>query len=441
MTPIDPKNLDSLPEVELPEGSPLDVTDPLEAAEAEVSISPEAEIDMPTLALEDYEIPEEEVDDVQLNVEGAVRYAFIGLGQGGCNIADAMAKQGWTKTIAVNTAEQDLRLLSHIPKEHRLWLGPDGAKVLSELDGMHGGSGAGGAGKDMHRGEEAVVKRQQEIYDLMRKVFGRGIDQIIVCAGAGGGTGSGGIEPLVTILSKKYLENARPDFVGSVDRHVGVLLTLPREDEARNAVVAANALSVAEAMSAKAEVGLISPLVIIDNARIRSMYPQIPQLKLWPTVNDHIAQMWTALNWLPLQASPMTSFDPSDYETVIRAGGHMVMGLSTIPMELIEKETEVSKIMRHSLDRTMLAEGFDLSTARVSAVAICGSRKTLETVPNAVLEYVFDMAARLTGGRTLHQGIYVDRRDGLRVYFMVSGLYRPDKRYERLRVQAREKYP
>lgn len=438
---IDPKDLAELPEAELPEGSPLDTADPLEMEEVSADVSPEAEIDMPTLALEDYEIPDEEIDAVELKVQGATRYAFIGIGQGGCGIADAMAKQGWTKTLAVNTALQDLRLLSHIPREHRLWLGPQGAQVLSEVGDQASGHMAGGAGKDMHRGEEAVVRHQQEIYDLMRKVFGRGIDQVIVCAGAGGGTGSGGVEPLVTILSKKYLENARPDFVGSVDRHVGVLLTLPREDEARNAVVAANALSVAEAMSAKAEEGVISPLVIIDNARIRSMYPKIPQLNLWPTVNEHIAQMWTALNWLPLQASPMTSFDPSDYETVIRAGGHMVMGLSTIPMALIEKETEVSKIMRHSLDKTMLAEGFDLSTAQVSAVAICGSRKTLQTVPNDVLEYVFDMAGRLTGGRTLHQGIYVDKRDGLRVYFMVSGLSRPEKRYDRLRVQAREKYP
>ena len=54
---------------------------------------------LPILALEDYDIPEEEEETVENTVGGSVRYAFVGSGQGGGRLAEAFYSLGYNKTI------------------------------------------------------------------------------------------------------------------------------------------------------------------------------------------------------------------------------------------------------------------------------------------------------------------------------------------------------
>lgn len=377
-------------------------------------------------ALEDYETPSEGEDNVESAVHGAVRYAFIGSGQGGSRIAAAAYARGYRKTIVLNTAPQDL---VHIQV-------PDAQKLLLDI-------GAGGAGKDILKGEEAATAHQGAIYDLMRRVFGRKVDHIMICAGAGGGSGGGSIIPLVTVIAKKYLQSL--GYVEDVDQRVGVILSLPRSAEAQVQRVAFNALTVAERVSELAETGRVTPFLVIDNAKIQDLHPRLTPATLWQTVNDGVVHLFDLFNRLPLRATPYTSFDPADYETVVRAGGHMVLGVTKIPAAMLEQlgsggDTAVSKVMRDSITKTLLADGFDLSTAKASAALIVASEKTLATIPDDVVEYVYSMLGSLTGG-VVHRGMYTDDRDDLRVYTIIGGLQRPAKRYERMRVLAAERYP
>ena len=47
---------------------------------------------------------------------------------------------------------------------------------------------------DMEKGEQAAKEFYEDVYDLMRRSFGNDFDRILVCVGAGGGTGGGSSE-------------------------------------------------------------------------------------------------------------------------------------------------------------------------------------------------------------------------------------------------------
>jgi cell division GTPase FtsZ len=379
--------------------------------------------DIPVLSLEDPEIEENDGEAVENAVKGSIRYAFIGSGQGGSRLAAEAYKIGYRKTICINTAPQDLSAIQ-IPEEQKLCLD----------------IGPGGAGKDPARGEEATTKHQQAIYNLMKQVFGKQIDHIMICAGAGGGSGGGSVLPLI-MIAKRYLQ-----FLGHVedlDKRVGVVLTLPTNSEVVAVRVAWNAYQVASKVSDLAEAGSIAPLVVVDNDKVLELRRGIPMVKMWPTVNFDVMNLFHIFNLLSLKHSSYTSFDPSDYASVVKAGGHTIMGVTSVKPEQAQNETEIMRVVKSSLDRTLLADGFDLSTATHVAAIVMAGRQTLEEVPGLaeVIEYVFSMLGTLTSAQLVHRGVYEDSRPGLRIYTIVSGLQRPLTRYRRLETLSRERYP
>ena len=77
---------------------------------------------IPNLPLEDFEpdvlVVEDEVKDES---RGALTYAFIGAGQGGGRMVKAFYDLGYKKTLAINTAKNDLNLLD-LPQEHKFYI-------------------------------------------------------------------------------------------------------------------------------------------------------------------------------------------------------------------------------------------------------------------------------------------------------------------------------
>ena len=127
---------------------------------------------MPTLDLEQYEPNIKEETGVADEIKGSTRYAWIGAGQCGGRLVKSFYDLGYKKVLAVNTTHHDLDLLDI----------PEGQKFLMDI-------GEKGAGKDIARGEKAVQKSQQQVLHLARELFGSQVDHIMVCCGAGGGTG------------------------------------------------------------------------------------------------------------------------------------------------------------------------------------------------------------------------------------------------------------
>ena len=370
---------------------------------------------IPDLPLEDFEpVEEEEKEEVKDTSGGALAYAFIGAGQGGGRMVKAFYDLGYKKTLAINTAKNDLNLLE-LPDAHKFYIDHLGDQ---------------GAGKDQAKAAEAFQGREQEIFDELKNIFGENIDRIIICAGVAGGSGGGSVVPLVK-LAKKYFT-----YVGKKDaaERVGVIASLPTTGECASPTVATNAYNKMTELCKLAETKKFSPLIIVDNDKIKKLYPKLTVKAFWPTINNTVGGLFHIFNVLANQNSDLTSFDPQDYDSVMKSSGCMIMGVTGV--KDYESDTGISKALKTNLESTLLAGGFDLKTATAAAGVVVGGTEILENTVGLMdnLEHAFSTLAAITGNGVMHRGIYEDpSRDKLVVYTLIGGLKAPKKRLEEIK--------
>jgi len=368
------------------------------------------DLEIPDIDLEDYEIPEDEETAVEDEAGGSQIFAWIGSGQGGGRLAKAFYDRGYKKCIAVNTSSHDLDSLDL----------PSTQKMLFDV-GEHG------AGKDMEKGKEAANKYKQNVFDLMRKIYGNSVDHVFVCVGAGGGSGSGSVLVLIE-TAKKYMKYIGHD---DAEKRVGVVLSLPPRGEATSPIVSNNAHEVLSKIGECVEAKEISPVIVLDNSKIEKMYRGLTVKQFWPTVNNTISGLFHVFNVLTNNPSPYTSFDPTDYSSVLRGGGVMVMGVAKL--KEFDDEQKVSSAIKSNIEKTLLTD-VELSDATTAACVAIGSKDIMENTPGLMdsLSYGFDTLSSLCPNATLHRGIYEDNKDSLRVYTIISGLNIPEKRLKQL---------
>jgi len=163
----------------------------------------------------DIPMPDEDTKDVDLvkdEVDVAFKLAFIGVGQGGGRIAESFYKLGYRRVCCINTNSQDLSGID-IPLENKL-----------VMDVGHGG-----AGKDPSKGEAAAKQYHEDIYDIMRRSFGRDFDRILVCIGSGGGTGSGACNHVID-TAHEIASSFKIEGEGKPPS-VGVIVSMPKVTE------------------------------------------------------------------------------------------------------------------------------------------------------------------------------------------------------------------
>ncbi|UCF43294.1 MAG: hypothetical protein JSV99_12110 [Planctomycetota bacterium] len=373
-----------------------------------------SEVVLPTLDLEQYEVNIEEETGVKDEIRGSTRYAWIGAGQCGGRLVKSFYDLGYKKVLAVNTTHHDLDLLK-IPEDQ---------KFLMDI-------GEKGAGKDMVRGKEAVQQYQQDILHLARQTFGNQVDHIMVCFGAGGGTGSGSVVGLIEV-AKRY---ARYVGIKNPDKRVGVVMTLPTVGEASSPLVAENAYNSASELSKMAANGKISPLIIVDNDKINKMYPRMTVKSFWPSINNTVATLFDIFNRLSALSSQYTSFDPVDYHSILESGGCAIMGLTKVGE--FKDKFALSEAVKKNLEKTLLAGGFDLTTAKLAGCVVVGGKKMMADVSGLQdnIDYAFDVLSEITGQASIHRGIYEDNRNSLRVYTIIGGLDSPKARLEELKTR------
>jgi cell division GTPase FtsZ len=369
-------------------------------------------VQIPTLDLEQYEPHIEEEAGVKDHIKGSTRYAWLGSGQCGGRLVKSFYDLGYKKVLAINTTHHDLDLLE-IPGEQ---------KFLMDI-------GEKGAGKDIERGEQAVHQYQQEILHLARQTLSTQVDHIMVCFGAGGGTGSGSIMGLITI-AKRY---ARYIGLQNPNKKVGVVMTLPTVGEASSPLVAENAYTAATRLSELASAGEISPLIIVDNDKINRMYPGLTVKSFWPSINNTVAGLFDIFNRISSLSSQYTSFDPVDYHSIIESGGCTIMGLTKV--KKYGERYAISEAVKNNLQKTLLAGGFDLYTAKLAGCIAVGGKTLMNNVGGLQdnINYAFDVLSEITGEATIHRGIYEDDRECLRVYTIIGGLDSPTARLEELK--------
>ena len=375
------------------------------------------DLNLPTLDIEDIDVDEIEqskMDLVEDESGGAIRYGIVGSGQGGGRMAKAFFDLGYRKTIAFNLAQSDLNHLG-LPENHKHHLVYEGAS---------------GAGKNHAVSKKAFDDKSQEIFNKYKEIFGDKIDRILICVGVGGGTGGGSVMSLLD-TAKRYFA-----YIGveNPSERVGVIASLPTTGECASPVVAENSYNRMTELCEAAENNQFAPLVIIDNDKIKKLYPRLTVKQFWPTLNNTVAGLFHIFNLLCTKNSDYTVFDPADYDSIMKTSGCMIFGATTIKDP--ESSTSVSQGLRNNLEKTLLASGFDLTSAKGAASIIVGGTVLYETVPGLMdnIEYGFDTLATLTGGAIIHRGIYEDpEREKLVAYTIVGGLKSPKKRIEELK--------
>lgn len=360
----------------------------------------------------------EHSDVIKDECDAGFKLAFIGAGQAGARIVESFYKLGYRRVCAINTTEKDLNGIDI----------PESNKLVMDI-------GEGGAGKDPGKGSKAVDDFKEDVYDLMRSCFGKEYDRVIVCVGAGGGTGSGACLRLIEVC-REAVRSLRIEEAGG-EPAVGVMVSLPMVSEGQK--VNANASELLDELFAmagtrkgsKKVARQISPLVVVDNERIHSLYPGLPVTKFWDVANRSIAGLFHLFNSIVSQDSDITTCDKADLNDVLSSG---VITFGACPVRKWASSTDISHAVRDNLRKTVLVGGIDLKSSEKAACVFLGGQEVLDEVPHEYLDHGFDMLSRVMADNSVvHRGIYKGSKPGLTVYTMLGELDPPVDRLNEIR--------
>lgn len=348
----------------------------------------------------------------------AIRFGIIGAGQAGGNLADAFWASGYRRVCVVNTTTRDMQRLQ-VPHRHVL-------------------KSDGGAGKNPAVGRESLEREYEEVFRMMQSSFKRELDHVLICVGAGGGSGSGAVVPLIK-MAKEYLVSIG---VSEPEKKVGVICTLPTKDE--SSAVQRNALDVANELCEMSESGQLSPLILVDNARVMQMFGAASVVDVWGKANKNIVALFNSFNELCAidDASCHVTCDPKDYKTVMQGGGVMAFGRTKL--EKVVKPTDVADAVRDNVKKGLLVEGLDLSTASKGAALLVSGSEGLSSIPQEALENAFASLNRLMkqgSGTVLHRGVYEVGSSAVYLYTIIGGMSRPMSRLKELHMKSGGAYP
>lgn len=330
------------------------------------------------------------------------KFGFIGAGQGGGKLAEAFSQIGYARVGAINTADQDLETVN-VPKKFKF-----GKQQ--------------GAGKDRGVAKTAFSEQKEDVVDFIKQAVGTDIDRIFVTVGAGGGTGAGVCTELVKVV-KEYQETIK-----ATSPYVGVILALPRISEGKK--VSLNAYETLKEVCQLVDQKIVSPLIILDNEKINSLYPKLPISKFWQVANANISSLFHLFNNIVTKSSQYSTFDSNDFRTVLDSG-IMVFGMTSIPN--LTSEAEISKAVRENLKRNVLCGELDLSSGKIAATVAIGDDQTLDNIPQEYIDNAFNQLNRtLQSGSTVHQGIYKGTKTGLSIFTAIGSIATPQGKLEAL---------
>jgi len=358
-------------------------------------------IDLPDIPLPDDDPIEDSIKD-EFD-DAAFNFAIVGVGQGGSRLAESFWNLGYRRVCVINTAQQDLSLIK-IPEANKLLIGD------------------GGAGKNPDAADEVFRTRYEDILDFLKKTFGNGYERVLVCAGAGGGTGAGGVSRVLEICHD--LNQSLGKETKDTDAKVGCILALPTKGEGIK--VQDNAKKTTLKVLDLQKAGVISPLVILDNEKIKQLYPKLSINQFWSTANSSICAVFHLFNKISAKESAYTTFDKADLDTIFSSG---IIMFGATPVK-DTSETGISYAVRDNLRKNILA-GVDASTGNVAACVIIGDKYSLDNIPQSSLEHGFEQLSRMMGSNsTVHRGIYAGAKKGMAVYTAIGGLQAPDNLFD-----------
>jgi len=324
----------------------------------------------------------------------AKKFAFIGCGAAGGRIVDEFFKKGYRRAMAANTCEQDRKGLS------------------ADLDFVD--LSIGGAGKDPSKARECVLKPSTRVQLLryIEEILGTDFEYVFICAGLGGGTGSG-MGPVIFKYLQEYIESK------GMNAKIGCILSLPMEQEGSR--VAKNAIY------AYAEFLVLNPtpMVIIDNARVAKIHNS-SYAKRNSDANKGVANLLHAFNTMAAMPSEQT-FDSSDLSQLLDSG-MITFGVSGVS-NWEEGSDVVARAIMDTFQSATLAD-VDISKATQGVCIVVAGENVLNTFSTEELMGGLDLLRNSSKQKDmlLHPAVYVNeaKPDSMRVYVALGGL-KPNK--------------
>ncbi len=257
----------------------------------------------------------------------------IGVGGGGNNIVNWLYKKGirGAEIIAVNTDVQHLNITK---ADRKFVLGPELTRGL-------------GAGGKPDKGAEAAKESLQELKEALKDA-----DMVFICAGLGGGTGTGAA-PIVAQISR----SAGAIVIGTV--------TMPFDIE--------------RARIDKAEFGLsqlrqaCDTVIVIDNNRLVAIAGNLPIEQAFAVANELVSTMIKGI--VEIIAVPsLVNLDYADVQAIMQNGQVAAIGVGSS-----DTNNKVEEAVKGALSNPLLDINYEGATGALIHVH-GGPDLTLEEV-------------------------------------------------------------
>lgn len=251
-----------------------------------------------------------------------LNFIHIGIGQCGNRIAEQFGKSG-RLAFAINTARIDMSGIDNkaIAPKNQIHIALEGNKD--------------GAGRDPKIGKESMEANLDKVYEaIVKATKDMEVDCFVLWAGLGGGTGTGGIVPLMQHLVAK-------------GHKVMLGMTIPRKKESwivrLNAIKAlTNIMTIVDA-----DRNNIVPYVVIDNEQFDGGLASANEL----IVKDFVRFTKTTTN-IPADSA----FDDTDFARLLSYKGLVSVVRSTVEKEALKGTDAFAKAIRESWKRSAFAK-------------------------------------------------------------------------------------
>ena len=336
----------------------------------------------------------------------SLNFGVVGSGQAGSRLAESFKKLGY-EAVAFNTAPQDLEQIDL----------PDNHKYLLEY-------GIGGAAKDVDIGHAAAETHKQAIANVVCDVLGDA-QVFLLCLSLGGGSGAGSHDVMIDVLS-------------GTGRPIAVVTVLPMSTE--DAQTKQNALNTLSKLAVLAQNKVISNLIVIDNAKLESIYSDVSHMNFFSVGNQAIVKPIDAFNRFSSMASQEKSLDPMEWAKLFTDGEGLCVYGEVHVHDYANDNTAIAEAIIENHENGLLASGFNLAQAKYAGALIVGNSKVWEQIPRGSVDYAMSLIQEnCPGAEGVFRGTYIDNsieEDVVKVYSMFSGLGLPDNRVSQLRKEV-----
>lgn len=315
---------------------------------------------------------QQSMSKVIIKKERSIKFGVLGTGQAGSRIAEVFYKLGYDSCV-VNTASQDLKFID-LPESNKLLLN----------------YGLGGAAKQLSLGFEAANSHRNEIRNLIEEKLSD--SQVnILCLSLGGGSGAGSCEVMIDLLS----EQTKP---------LIVITVLPMDSE--DGQTKLNALETLAKLAKLTQTKQVHNLIVIDNAKLETIYNQVSQLDFFSVANKAIVEPLDVFNTLSAMPSHVKALDSMEWAKMLTDGeGLSVYGELTV--DSYENETAIAEAVINNLNSNLLAGGFDLKQSKYVGVIISANKNVWAKIPSSSITFAMAMVNEQCGNPNgVFKGIY-----------------------------------